>query len=98
MGGTHPALVEALGHRNVVTAHDVPEHREVLGDAGVYFAYRDANDLVVQLRDLLDAPNTVARLRKAAERRVVERYSWDAVTDQYEAYFAELIARDSTPR
>lgn len=98
VGGTHPALVEALGHGNVVIAHDVPEHREVLGDAGVYFAYRDANDLAVQLRDLLDAPNTVARLRKAAERRVVERYNWDAVTDEYEAYFADLVAGDSTPR
>ena len=92
VGGTHPALVEALGHGNAVVAHDVPEHHEVLGDAGVYFAYRDAEDLAVQLRDLLDAPNTLARLRVAAERRAREHYSWDAVTDEYEAYFAELIA------
>ncbi len=34
VGGTHPALVEALGHRNAVLAHDVPEHREVVGDGG----------------------------------------------------------------
>jgi glycosyltransferase involved in cell wall biosynthesis len=98
VGGTHPALVEALGHRNAIVAHDVPEHREVLGDAGVYFAYRDADDLAARLRDLLDAPKAVARLRAAAERRAVERYGWDAVTDQYEAYFADLVAGERTPR
>jgi glycosyltransferase involved in cell wall biosynthesis len=98
VGGTHPALVEALGHRNAVIAHDVPEHREVVGDAGVYFAYRDADDLAARLRNLLDAPDTVARLRAAAARRVLERYSWDAVTDDYEAYFADLVAGNGTPR
>lgn len=93
VGGTHPALVEALGHRNAVVAHDVPEHREVLGDAGVYFAYRDAADLTSQLRRLLDDPKAVGRLREAAEHRVVERYGWEAVTNDYEAYFAEMVAK-----
>lgn len=98
VGGTHPALVEALGHRNAIVAHDVPEHREVLGEAGVYFAYRDADDLATRLRDLLSAPKRVSRLRAAAERRAVELYSWDAVTDQYEAYFAALVAGERTSR
>jgi glycosyltransferase involved in cell wall biosynthesis len=90
VGGTHPALVEAMGHRNAVLAHDVPEHHEVLGEAGRYFAYRDATDLATQLRGLLGDPGVVDDLRNRAERRVVERYSWDAVTDQYESYFREL--------
>lgn len=98
VGGTHPALVEALGHRNAIVAHDVPEHREVLGDAGVYFAYRDADDLAAQLRVLLDEPKTVISLRASAELRALDRYSWDAVTDQYEAYFADLVAGEGSPR
>lgn len=96
VGGTHPALVEAMGHRNAVVAHDVPEHREVLGEAGAYFAFRDRHDLAGQLRHLLDSPDEVARLRTAAERRVLERYTWDAVTDEYEAYFLDLIAGTNT--
>lgn len=98
VGGTHPALVEALGHGNAVVAHDVPEHREVLGDAGVYFAYRDTDDLANRIRDLLDAPRTVTRLREAAQQRVVERYSWDAVTDEYESYFTDILAARGTSR
>lgn len=93
VGGTHPALVEALGHRNAVLAHDVPEHREVVGDAGRYFAYRDPDDLAQHMRALIEDPDAVARLRRLAGERVEAYYSWDAVTDQYEAYFAELMAR-----
>ena len=93
VGGTHPALVEALGHRNAVLAHDVPEHREVVGTAGRYFARRDADDLAAQLRSLLDDPEAIDDLRSRAERRVEEQYSWDAVTGEYEAYFADLASR-----
>jgi glycosyltransferase involved in cell wall biosynthesis len=92
VGGTHPALVEALGHRNAVLAHDVPEHHEVVGDAGRYFAFRDPDDMARQLAELLADPAEVDRLRELAERRVADTYSWDAVTRAYEAYFAELMS------
>jgi glycosyltransferase involved in cell wall biosynthesis len=93
VGGTHPALVEALGHRNAVVAHDVPEHREVVGEAGRYFAYRDADDLAAQMRAVIGDPDEVMGLRRLAEERVRAHYTWDAVTEDYEAYFAELVAR-----
>lgn len=92
VGGTHPALVEAMGHRNAVVAHDVPEHREVLGDAGVYFAYRSAEDLARQLQRLIDDAARRDELQDRARIRVQERYSWDAVTDAYEKYFVELLS------
>ena len=93
VGGTHPALVEAMGHRNAVLAHDVPEHREVLGDAGAYFAYRDVDDLAEQMRRLIADRAAVETYRSRAADRVRERYGWDAVTDPYLAYFNELLGR-----
>jgi glycosyltransferase involved in cell wall biosynthesis len=92
VGGTHPALVEAMGHRNAVLAHDVPEHREVLGDAGRYFSYRDPYDLAAQLTHMLASPDGVSRYRSLAAERVKERYGWSAVTEAYLAYFDELLA------
>ena len=47
VGGTHPALVEAMGAGNAILANDVPEHRETLGDAGRY--YRGPEGLATQL-------------------------------------------------
>lgn len=91
VGGTHPALVEAMGHRNAVLAHDVPEHREVLGDAGRYYGRGDRADLARQLQNVLDDPHAIEALRASAEQRVRERYSWDAVAGSYERYFGELV-------
>jgi glycosyltransferase involved in cell wall biosynthesis len=93
VGGTHPALVEALGHRNAVIAHDVPEHREVVGDAGVFFQFRDRNELTIRMRELINRPDEVDRLRNLAGERAESRYSWDAVTDAYLSYFGELLKR-----
>lgn len=93
VGGTHPALVEALGHRNAVLAHDVPEHREVCGDAARYFAYRNAADLAEHMRAVIHDAGERSRLRRLAEARVLARYTWDAVTGDYEAYFHELLGR-----
>lgn len=90
VGGTHPALVEALGHRNAVVAHDVPEHREVIGEAGRYFAFRDEASLTRNLNALLDDPTAIKDLRRRAARRARDAYNWDAVTDQYEAYLLGL--------
>ncbi|MBW3632137.1 MAG: DUF1972 domain-containing protein [Chloroflexi bacterium] len=95
VGGTHPALIEAMGHRSAVIAHDVPEHREVLSDAGVYFRYRDAEDLGEQLRRLLADPTLALGYRERAAGRVREHYSWPAVTEAYVEYFQELLTNDA---
>lgn len=93
VGGTHPALVEAMGHRNAIVAHDVPEHREVLGDAGHYFGHRDAGDLAAKMQLLLDDETERERCRALAARRVTEKFSWDAVTDSYQRYFDRLLGQ-----
>jgi glycosyltransferase involved in cell wall biosynthesis len=92
VGGTHPALVEALGHRNAIVAHDVPEHREVLGDAARYFAFLDPYDLTRVMRTLLDDEAAVLEHRNLAAARVLEHYSWDTVADAYEDLFSALRA------
>lgn len=82
VGGTHPALVEAMGYGNAVIALDTPEHREVLGDTGLY--YRDTDELGALLRRLLEDPDERSRLGGAAQARVRDLFSWEAVTKLYE--------------
>jgi glycosyltransferase involved in cell wall biosynthesis len=91
VGGTHPALVEAMGHGNAIVAHDVPEHREVLGDAGRYFAFRDLASLAAELRSLLGDPAAVEGARASAVA-AARRFDWDEITDAYEDYFEQLVA------
>jgi glycosyltransferase involved in cell wall biosynthesis len=82
VGGTHPALIEAMGAGNLVLVLDTPENREVAGDAAVFFA--DEAQLAERLRwaaALTSAERESWRQRSRA--LAAERYSWDAVSASY---------------
>jgi glycosyltransferase involved in cell wall biosynthesis len=83
VGGTHPALIEAMGRGNLVLYLENPENSEVCGDAGL--PYRDEADLVARIDEAVAMPKEERnRLRAAAAARAKERYDWEAVTTQYE--------------
>ena len=88
VGGTHPALVEAMGAGNVICANDVPEHREVLRDACLY--YQGAAGLTEALQKVLDDPALRAKLSEAAARLARDEYSWERVADDYEAWLVQI--------
>ena len=88
VGGTHPALIEAMGRGALVLYLNTPENTEVAGDAGIPF---EARELPGKLAALLEMPPPErAEWGRRAMARVTERYSWDAVTLQYEALLLRL--------
>lgn len=89
VGGTHPALIEAMGAGNCVLANDVPEHREVLMDAGFY--YNGKEDLKKKMMFLMDNDAVVDEKKLKAKQRIKEGYSWDSVTDDYEELFKKIL-------
>jgi glycosyltransferase involved in cell wall biosynthesis len=92
VGGTHPALVEAMAFGNCVIVNDAPQNLEVIGGAG--FSYSDlqgADSLREVLQQLVSDPDTVAEYRHKARDRAVRNYSWEAVTTQYEELFRSLM-------
>ncbi len=90
VGGTHPALIEAMGSGGCVLANDTPENREVGGDAVRYFRLDPVSTLADEVRVLLAQPGLREILRDRARRRAAEQYAWEAVTDRYELLFQEL--------
>jgi glycosyltransferase involved in cell wall biosynthesis len=95
VGGTHPALLEAMGFGNCVLTLAAPENIEAIGDAGI--AYADENDLAEKLQRVLRDGSLVQSFRHRAQARVQDAYDWDYVVDQYEELFARM-ARLSVPR
>jgi glycosyltransferase involved in cell wall biosynthesis len=90
VGGTHPALIEAMASGGCVLAHDTPENREVGGDAVGYFSLRPAQTLSGMMSVCLASPERRESMRTAARERAAVRYGWKAVTNQYEQLFAQL--------
>ena len=94
VGGTNPALLKALGYGNLVLALDTPFNQQVIEGYGILFK-NDPLDLASQLQRLDDDPDVAARYRKFAPQRILEEYTWEHVTDQYEDYFYRLVEGES---
>ncbi|HEY6232534.1 MAG TPA: glycosyltransferase [Pyrinomonadaceae bacterium] len=88
VGGTHPALLEAMGYGNCVLTLATPENIEAVGDAGI--AYSDEFDLAEKLQRVLRDGSLVQSYRNRAQIRVQRYYDWDRVVDQYETLFAQM--------
>jgi len=90
VGGTHPALIEAMGKGNVVLYLDTLENREVAGNAGIPFE----KDTLVQTMERVMSMSATERhhYQQAARDRVARLYSWEAVTTLYEQLFQALAA------
>ncbi len=92
VGGTHPALIEQMAFGNCVIVNDTPQNVEVVGDAGLSYSGQDgAAGLRAVLQRVLADPKMAADYRHRAALRAAERYSWEAVTTQYEQLFARLL-------
>jgi glycosyltransferase involved in cell wall biosynthesis len=84
VGGTHPALLEAMGFGRPLVVHDTPENRETAGRAALYADAARPETLARGIEALLGDPELRRLSGEAALKRARERYLWDAVTDAYE--------------
>jgi glycosyltransferase involved in cell wall biosynthesis len=92
VGGTHPALIEAMGRGALTLYLRTEENEEVAGEAGIPFD-SSPGDLRAKMQTVLGMPEEERNhWRELAAARVRERYSWDAVTDAYEKLLRALPA------
>ena len=96
VGGTHPALLEAMGYGNCVLTLATPENIEAVGDAGI--PYADELDLTEKLQRVLRDGSLVQSYRNRAQIRVQRYYDWERVVDQYEQLFAEMTGKVADTR
>jgi glycosyltransferase involved in cell wall biosynthesis len=89
VGGTHPALIEAMGRGALVLYRNTPENAEVAGDAAIPF---EPDELPLKLRQIFSLSEFEREaLRRKAMERVRAHYSWDVVTNAYERLLKALI-------
>lgn len=92
VGGTHPALVEAMGAGLVVFFLANRENREVAGEAGIPFTFHASPKLSEQLSKFLADPNRWLPLGEAAAARIRAHYRWDQVAEAYQGLLEGLCS------
>ena len=90
VGGTHPALIEAMASNGCVLAHDTPENREVGGEAVGYFTLRPSETLSGTISEWLASPKLRQAQIARARQRAEEQYGWETVTSAYEKLLLSL--------
>ncbi len=90
VGGTNPALVQAMMLGAPTIARDTVFNREVLADAGV-FVPAEPEAIVTAVEGLLSDAGQQEELSRAAGRRARERFTWEIVNAAYETLLRNQI-------
>lgn len=92
VGGTHPALTEAMAFGSCIIVNNTPENLETIGEAGfAYDGVQGAEALRPVLTYLLTNPEVVMEYGRIARQRARATYSWESVTNSYERLFSQLL-------
>jgi glycosyltransferase involved in cell wall biosynthesis len=87
VGGTNPALLEAMAAKTLILAHGNIFNRSVLGENAFYFlSSEELSKLFTEDLGLKKAEFITNNLNK-----IDKIYRWSVVVDQYESYFENIL-------
>lgn len=93
VGGTNPALVQAMALGSHAVARDTVYNREVLGDLARYVP-ADAASISRAINEEFRAQSAC---KEELQRRAASTYSWDSVCEAYESVLRGCVQESASP-
>jgi glycosyltransferase involved in cell wall biosynthesis len=90
VGGTNPALVQAMHCGAPTVARDTIYNKEVLSDLGEYVEPIPTR-IAATIRKFVEEPADLDRIAALLSQRAQAHYSWDDVCAQYDETLTELL-------
>jgi len=94
VGGTNPALVQAMALGAPTVALDTVYNREVLGADHTAFVPAEPREIASAIVTVLGDPEQQEHMSALATERARHRYSWRSVAEGYEAALRQLVAKE----
>ena len=94
VGGTNPALLQAMASAKCVIVNGVDFNKEVIEDCGLWFKPGDAMGLKKKMEYILNNPQKAEEYGVAAKKRIKKCYNWDMVIDKTELFMERLIGKN----
>ena len=88
VGGTNPALLEAMAAKTFILAHDNQFNKSVLYQDAYYF---NSPKTLAALLENKEISNNKIEFAQNNLSKIVEVYSWSIVVDQYESFFKRIL-------
>jgi glycosyltransferase involved in cell wall biosynthesis len=95
--GLSLALLDAMGAGVCTLTSDIPENRELVGDAGFTFRRGDVQDLERMLRLLISEPEVRHAAAAAAKDRIRKHYLWPGIAADIENAYWRVLGWRSQP-
>lgn len=89
VGGTNPALLQAMACGSFVIARNIDFNRHVLSGCGIFYE-KTVDSLTQAMEWSLRRGLDLSEYKRCAQARIRDHYSWESVADQYEAVFQSL--------
>ncbi|MEW6607260.1 MAG: glycosyltransferase family 4 protein [bacterium] len=84
-------LLEAMSYGNCCLVSNIPENLEALNNFGYTFRNKDVSDLAEKLAFLINNRQAVESVKERAKNHVIENYSWDKISSDFESLYKEVI-------
>jgi len=84
--------MESIAAGIMFVASDLPVHREVAGEAAVYFPRFSPENLAQRVRDVVNSSELARLMSQVGERRARD-FSWEKHVDQMVGVARDLIER-----
>lgn len=88
--GLSMSLLEAMSFGKCVLVSDIPENKEVVGNYGIYFRNKNAEDLTHKLKFLIEHRDTVKQSGTEIRKYVLDNYAWQKIVDQIDKVYRTL--------
>jgi len=88
VGGTNPALLEAMAAQTFILAHDNQFNKSVVNNNALYFDSASKLAALLKDKEIIKNKNTFTKNNLI---RIDEVYRWSIVVNQYESYFKRIL-------
>ncbi len=94
VGGTNPSLLEAMASNCFIVANNNVFNKTVLYDEALYFSSSKDIEQILSEIDIEIEENKETFITNNL-RRIKNEYSWGKLIDEHEAYFIEILNRNT---
>ncbi len=89
VGGTNPSLVEALGAKSAVLAHDNKFNRWVAGETARYFS--NEFECASELELLFTDDTLIQKMKDGSLEQIKQKFTWENVHSSYENLLLSIM-------
>ena len=88
VGGTNPSLVEALGAKSAIIAHNNKYNHWVAGSTAIYFSNND--DLSSILDIVLYDNDIILKMKSGSHEQIKKKFTWEKIHNSYEKLLTNI--------